>query len=308
MKLPMILSWSVRILLAVAYVFSGILKLYPIEFFENDMLMHHLSTEKLVLFQSRLLIGGELLVAAGILFALHDKLFVRLSFLMLAIYTLYLTILLILEGNNGNCGCFGNAIVLTPFEGIMKNVFLAGMTWIVWHNPVQYAFRWKNVVLVVMSLFTLALPFILNPVLLPKNVQTLEGEKTEIPLEILYETEGEIPPSFDVLHGKKIIAFMLLKCPHCRLAATRLEAIKRDHPELPIYAVLSGNANDIPAFMEETKLHDIPYQHFVSEHKIMKVSGAQFPAIYLVDDKMLDVSLEYYDLNSDVLLEWYHRP
>lgn len=272
------------------------------------MLIHHLSGESWVLFQSRLLIGSELLVAAGILTGLWDKFFVRLSFVMLLVYTIYLIILLIFEGNNGNCGCFGNAIVLTPFEGIVKNIFFAGMTWLVWKNPIDYSFRGKKVAIVLAVLITMALPFILNPVLLPKKIQTLTGEKIEVPLEILYESEGETPPTFDVLTGKKIVAFMLPRCPHCRLAATRLETIKREHPELPIYAVISGDEADMPSFLEETHLHDIPYQHFISQHKIMKVAGPQFPSILLVHDKILDISLEYYDLNSDVLLDWYHQP
>lgn len=308
MKLPKILSWSVRVMLAITFVISGLMKLYPIEFFENDLLLHHLSPEKLVLFESRLLIGSELFIAAGILLALNDKIFLRLSFLMLIVYTIYLFILILVEGNEGNCGCFGNAIILTPFEGILKNVFLLGMTWLVWKNQVNYSLRYKKITIGLMTAITLALPFILNPVLLPKTIESNGIEKTLLPLEILYETEGETPPMFDVKQGKKIVAFLLLRCPHCRLAATRLEAIKRDHPELPIYIILTGEANDIPDFIEESKLHDIPYQHFIAQHKVMKIAGAEFPQIMLIHDSMLEGSLDYYDITSESLLNWMNQP
>ena len=78
---------------------------------------------------------------------------------MLAFFTIHLLIQIYLTGNQGNCGCFGALIEMTPLEAIIKNVvaiillfllnvflqmikisFKNGVLYLFLHNPVFYLF------------------------------------------------------------------------------------------------------------------------------------------------------------------------
>lgn len=307
MKTSSIVSHISRAILAIAFIVSGILKLYPVEFFENDLLIHHLGSELLVMFEARLLIASELIIGIGILLAIYDKLFLSLSFVSLALYTLYLSFIVVTEGNSGNCGCMGNAISLSPAEGIMKNIFLLSLTYWVWQQPIKWSTRWRNAVVLFFGVLSLTAPFVLNPLSFPNKVATAGGEKNVLPLELLYTLTSEKAPTFDLTQGKKIIAFFLLNCSHCKLAATRFEAIKRSHPELPIYLILCGEKQELSKFLRETNMSQLPYSYFSSLHYFMKMSGPDFPAIYLVNNKIVDAQLAYNDINSAVLKTWYEE-
>lgn len=306
MSISTIFLWLCRITLSGAFLTSGLLKLYPIEFFENDLFLHHLGFESTIVFESRWLIGSEFIVAGGILFMLWDRLFLGISFIMLLVYTIYLAIILLVEGNSGNCGCFGNAIVLTPFEGILKNVALGVLTYILWKRQSSWIFPYRKIAISVLLVAGVALPFILNPVFFPQKINTLSGEKVVIPLEKLYSNHES--PAFDLQSGKKIVAFLLLECSHCRLTAARLEAIKRANPELPIYFVMCGEQEDLSSFLEETHVAEVPYSLIHSLHLIIKVAGPDFPAVYLMKDGVADAEFGFYDIESSVLLDWYTKP
>ncbi len=299
-------NWIIRVLLSAAFIASGLLKLYPIEFFENDLLLHHLGSDTWVMFEARWLIGSELIIGAGILFVLWDRFFLICSFAMLAFYTIYLIIILVIEGNSGNCGCFGNAIVLTPLEGILKNVMFAAFTLWLWKHQSEWVFRWKKIALIIVVVAGITTPFILNPVFFPKKVDTVDGEKTVVPLERLYANHES--PSVDLQHGKQIVAFLLLTCNHCRLAASRLEAIKRDHPELPIHFILCGEDKDLQGFLDEARVQEVSYNLVHSIHLVIKVAGPDFPAIYLLNDGVADAQFGFYDIESKTIIDWYHRP
>jgi hypothetical protein len=306
MKITILLSWICRIFLSAAFFTSGLFKLYPVEFFENDLLIHRLGTESTIAFEARLLIASELVIGAGILFFLWDKFFLRLSFIMLGVYTIYLLIILMVEGNSGNCGCFGNAIVLTPLQGIIKNVLFAVLTWILWKRPKIWPFRFQKVFVAAITLIGIATPFILNPIFFPTKVITTQGEKQLLPFEVIYENEYEAPPVWDVRQGKQVVGFLLLGCQHCRLAAARLDAIKRSHPELPMHLFLCGEDSELADFLEETHLETIEYHLFHSTPKFIKIAGPEFPAIYMVQDQAAIAKLGFYDIESDVLLNWYN--
>ncbi len=305
MRISVLLCWFCRIVLAGAFIASGVLKLYPIEFFENDLLLHHLGLESTIVFESRWLIGSEFIIAGGILFMLWDRLFLAVSFLMLLVYSVYLVIILLVEGNSGNCGCFGNAIVLTPLEGIFKNILLGLLTFVLWKNQSSWIFPYRKAAIIILLLLGTALPFILNPVFFPQKVNTDTGEKVMIPLERLYANHES--PEFDLQSGKKIVAFLLLKCSHCRLTAARLEAIKRSNPELPIYFVICGEQEELQSFLDEAHVEQTPYSLIHSLHLMIKVAGPDFPAVYLLNNGVADAEFGFYDIESSVLLDWYNK-
>ncbi len=129
-----IISWIIRIIIAVLFIVSAIAKMYPspyfaISTFEVKQLYSLGFTEAIAPFFSRILIGIELALGFLILQKHFLKNFVvPITILMLAVFVGHLTYVTFLSGgNSGNCGCFGELIPMTPIEAIIKNIVAIGL-------------------------------------------------------------------------------------------------------------------------------------------------------------------------------------
>ena len=129
-----IISWAIRILIAVLFIVSAVAKMYPspyfaISTFEVKQLYSLGFSESVAPFFSRILIGIELALGFLILQKHYLKNFlVPVTILMLAVFVGHLTYVSYLKGgNSGNCGCFGELLPMTPIEAIIKNIVAIGL-------------------------------------------------------------------------------------------------------------------------------------------------------------------------------------
>ena len=129
-----IISWAIRIIIAILFIVSAVAKMYPspyfaITTFEVKQLYTLGFRESVAPFFSRILIGIELALGFLILQKHYLKNFiVPVTILMLAVFVCHLTYVTYLSGGNtGNCGCFGELLPMTPIEAIIKNVVAIAM-------------------------------------------------------------------------------------------------------------------------------------------------------------------------------------
>ncbi len=118
-------SILIRILIGSLFVFSGSVKLFPIEYFEMQLLAHGITNWLIIVVLARFVIVVE--IFTGIMFLLNYNLksfFIPFAIFLLSIFSLDLIITILLQGFGGNCGCFGQIIEMTPPEALLKNVFL----------------------------------------------------------------------------------------------------------------------------------------------------------------------------------------
>jgi uncharacterized membrane protein YphA (DoxX/SURF4 family) len=297
---------ALTIILGLSYIFSGIVKLVPSEFFENDLLKAGLGNDWTVLFLSRLIIGSEFVIGILIIFRLYPRQVLRLSLLMLLAYTIYLIYFILRFGNEGNCGCYGHDIVLSPAEGILKNIGIAGITLILlryWSTDgmIKRWQKWATGIILVAGMIS---PFIIYPIDFPEKIQRNGKVFKKIDLDPIYM---ESNPNFEMRSGKSIVAFLSMTCPRCKVAANKLEIIKRQHPELPIYFVINGEDEDFPQFIQSTELRDVPFTRFQKGDELVRICGAHFPAIYMLKDSYLEHDLDYEAINSDNFTEWMNE-
>ena len=119
------LNYTLRILVSALFIFSGIVKLYPIEPFELTLIDVGMSNWSFAPIMARLLIGTEIFLGLAVL--LNTKFLpsvLKYTLILTGFFTFYLTLLWIFRGNNVNCGCLGSYILLTPAESIAKNLVL----------------------------------------------------------------------------------------------------------------------------------------------------------------------------------------
>ena len=123
-KINKYLPWTFRIIISVLFLLSAVAKSYPIWAFEKQLVDLGIADWCFAPHLARLIIALELSVAVAILQKHFVKRFVIPgTILLLAVFCVHLGIQMVQSGAmNGNCGCFGQLIPMTPLEALIKNL------------------------------------------------------------------------------------------------------------------------------------------------------------------------------------------
>lgn len=295
--------------LGLVFIYSGYSKLFPaIEPFEFTFVDIGVANWYTAPVFARLLIGLEFFL--GVLLILNynlRKFTLPFTLSLLLFFIIYLSIQLIKNGNEGNCGCFGEQIHMSPAQGILKNVIMIAtgiLAYILWEG---WKVRYNALLLSLIGASVLSVPFLLNPVDYTYTSNNLD-EKVNYPLELnlLYEPEDSTKveiPKIDLRKGKHVVAFLSLTCGHCRIAAKKFKLIKKNNPGLPIYFVLNGDREKYKEFIEDTKADNIP-SSFCLGKSFVQLSSAHLPRIYYLDNTLVVKKVDYYELNQYAIENW----
>lgn len=297
------------------FIFSGYTKLYPIEPFEYtfvDLVPIAIGINwKMAPFIARFMIGAEFLI--GILLVLNinlRKTTYKLGVGILLLFCIYLLLLILLVGNKGNCGCFGTYFPMTPLQALIKNVCMLIVLFMLY----KYHEGWEpnkkyKLLIVLVYISSFAMPFVLNPVELDYSEAYLNKPENNYKLELdsLYANAKLNVPPKTLSEDKHIIAFMSLTCLHCRIAAKKIRIIAERDPKIPFYFVLNGNEKNLRSFFDDTHTEKIP--HCILKGKVFAyLAGLNVPSIYLVNNSMVEHSLNYMELDQTELENWLSSP
>lgn len=303
----------VMILLSVAlglvFIYSGYTKIDPVietfEFTFVDIGVGNWYTAPII---ARALIGLEFFIGFLLIINYNLKKFtLPLTIGLLAFFCIYLILQIAISGNNGNCGCFGEHLKMTPLQAIIKNVVMiaiAVLIYFLWHG---WKVKYNKLFNSFFAVTAIALPFILNPVDYSYSSNNLD-EKVNYPLDLnlIYHPEDTSKvekPKRELRSGKHVLAFLSLKCPHCRIAAKKFRLINKNNPNLPIYFVLNGDKKDLKPFYEDTKSEAIPAS-FVLGKAFINLAGTNLPRIYYIDNSIVIKKVDYYELNQYQIEDW----
>jgi len=294
------------VLLGMVFVFSAYVKLYPIELFELTFIDAGISNWVIAPYIARLFIATEFFLGFLLIFNLYlNRITLKLTLCMLVLFTVYLIILILTEGNSGNCKCFGNFISLTPLESIVKNIIMAGIIFILYKFHKGFQFRFSRMAASGILIISLALPFILNPpdAFISEKIFNADKVNYDLGLDVLYNNPKVKAPAEELRKGKHIIAFMSMTCPHCRIGAYKLHIIKKKNPGIPMFIILNGDIEDLKPFEDDTKATNIPYTILLGQDFI-KIAGVQLPAIFWVNNGQVEKRTNYFQLNQAEIENW----
>ena len=286
----------IRVTIGSVFIFSGYVKLYPIEPFEYTFVEHGFANWTIAPFLARFLICFEIFLGAMFILNLKPKLTLKASLALLLLFTFYLTYAIITEGNDRNCGCFGTFLEMTPSQAIIKNIIMMGLILVLFKSHSEL--NWKPILLtIIVGLTALVVPFILNPVDI-QNSENTNSEKVNYPLDTTllgnYKFGNEKP---DLTKGKYLISFLSVTCSHCKTAGLKLSIINKKMKLPPSYIVLFGKEKYIKNFFEYTKL-TFPYYYYPDE-KIFKIIGYSFPVVLYVEDGIIKRKWNGYTLSQE---------
>ena len=132
-----------RLVLAVAFILSGFVKAvdplgtqYKIHDYLGAMGLGSMMPDFVTLSAAVLLSAVEFIFGICLLFAIRRRLVSKLVLALLVVMTL-LTLWLALANPISDCGCFGDAIVLTNWQTFWKNIILLACAVIVWKHPLE---------------------------------------------------------------------------------------------------------------------------------------------------------------------------
>jgi len=300
--------------LGLIFIYSGYTKLDPvIETFEFTFVDIGIANWYSAPIMARLLIGLEFFLGFLLIFNYNLKKFtLPFTISLLLLFIVYLLIQIGVEGDKGNCGCFGEHFKMTPSQAIIKNIIMIAGGVIVyfifegWKIKTQ-RFKGNKTFLVITCLVMVTLPFIFNRVDYSYTSNNLD-EKVNYPLELnlLYHPEDTAKvqvPKPDLTKGKQVLAFLSLSCPHCRVAAKKFRLIKKNNPSLPIYFILNGDKEKYAPFIEDTKADNIPFS-FCLGKTFVRLASTQLPRIYYLDNGIVVKKVDYYELNQYRIEDW----
>src|ERR1035437_8147995 len=296
------------ILMGGVFIFSGYAKLHPIEPFEYTFVDMGVSGWRLAPYIARFFISLEFFIGILFLFNFKIKTTCKISSVVLVFFSLYLIGLIFLTGNKGNCGCFGNYLVMTPLQALIKNAIMLLVTALIFNNHKGFSFKKDIILFYTLALASLATPHILNYVDLDYSEAYLTKHEDfyKIELDTLYKYAKINTPPKSLSIGKHVIAFMSATCPHCRIAAKKMKIIKEKNPAIPVYLVLNGDEKDFKIFFEDTKATNIPYCNLNGKGFIF-LAGTTMPYICLINNSMVENTVDYMRLDQEQIENWLKK-
>src|ERR1035437_9973769 len=160
--LKKILLSVLSVLMGGVFIFSGYAKLHPIEPFEYTFVDLGVSGWRLAPYIARFFIGLEFFIGVLFLFNVKIKTTCKISAIVLVFFSLYLIGLIFLTDNKGNCGCFGNYLVMTPLQALTKNAIMLLVTAIIFKQYKGFSFKRDGYLFYSLMLASLVTPHILN--------------------------------------------------------------------------------------------------------------------------------------------------
>jgi uncharacterized membrane protein YphA (DoxX/SURF4 family) len=251
-----------------------------------------------------LMIGIEAALGALLVLNLYgkNKWVLKGAIAMLVAFSIYLIYLWIKVGNDINCGCFGDAIWMSPSASLIKNLLLAIAIIILLKFHRGLVFKRNYLLIWAIAAIFIAIPYIMYP--LPDNEpEWIRKDRHQVDLSSLYAPGKTDAPKVDLTKGKHIVAFLSLSCPHCRVAAYKMHVMKMRNPSLPFHMVLAGKDKYWKDFFSETKAANIPYTRLDAD-TFTGLVGFSWPVIYLLKDSWIEAETNYVQMDQTQIENW----
>ena len=295
--------------LGLLFVYSAWAKLVPvIETFEMSFVETGLANWYTAPVLARLLIGLEFFIGLLLMASYNLRRFtLPVTIGLLLFFILYLLIQVARSGNEGNCGCFGEHIRMTPMMAVTKNLFMILGCLCLYLLPAGWRARRNALITILAALPCAVLPFAINPIDYTYTSNNLE-EKVGYPLDLdlLYApadpAKVEIP-SVDLRRGRHVLSFLSLTCRHCRIAAKKMRLIAARNPAISFYFVLNGEEKDYQDFIDETGASNIPSSYCLGK-SFVQLASAHLPRIYYIDNGTVVKKVDYFELNEYAIERW----
>lgn len=270
------LPWTIRIIVCILFLLSGVAKMFPLWAFEKQLVDLGICDWCWAHYLARCIIGFEIAIGIAIL-QKHflKRIVIPATIILLVAFCLHLAIQMYQFGPmNGNCGCFGQLIPMTPLEAFIKNILTIGL--LVWlyrlvSEPESSRKKYLHLLLILgasVLLMFMAFPFCpcekevkkmpVTEVLDSAATIVVDSFITTRPKEpikkdtVVKKVEEKAPKKtvsrfskitdfsgkkVNLDEGKKIVCLFAPGCDHCRATAKEICALAKSMNMPPVYVI-----------------------------------------------------------------------
>lgn len=312
-----------RIIVGALFIFSGFVKLVdPIgsqykfqEYFSESVL----NMEFLIPFAlpfAIVLIVAEILLGVTILIGYKPKITVWSLFVITLVF-LFLTWYSAYYNKVTDCGCFGDAIKLTPWETFYKNIILIALIvlLVIKVDVIQPIFGGKIpklITLVSLAVFMFIIQHVLTH--LPIIDFRAYAVGKNIPEGMIYPEDGSIPPVHDfmledaqadlapeLLKTEKlmlIVIYNLDKSDANGFPAIKEIATKAKEKGYTVYGVSASFTDHLIAAQKE---HALPFEFLFCDETTLKTMIRANPGVIILDKGTVTQKKNWVDVDEIVL-------
>ena len=230
------LSFAIRLILGLAFIVSGALKLLPLTYFELLLEYQGLASMTFAPYLARIVIVLELSVGCAFLFGFGRGNWLALLYLgLLLVFSFQLVLQLSLDGNANSCGCFGTWFSVSPFASLVKNIVLALLLFI----ALRFGKEQKSERILYFLIFlTVGIALFIS---FPIQSKTVENNSSEVIKTLDVKFIDDLFEGVDLKRGDYIITALSTECSQCFERGLELNLLSRNNEDFPvIYNVLVG--------------------------------------------------------------------
>ena len=190
-----------------------------------------------------------------------------------------------------DCGCLGSWIVLGPVETLLKNVALVGLIGFAWigarasgvaKEPARPGRNFSRPIAAAGMSAVLALAaydLVTTPQVTPGA--PVDEDPSRPYARFVFEADGE---SFDLGHGKHLVALLNATCEHCQASVPALNEIFVADGMPELVALMMGGPAEIEEFRNSTA--PVFALHGIDTPTFMELLGSTPPRLaYVVDGR-----------------------
>jgi uncharacterized membrane protein YphA (DoxX/SURF4 family) len=305
------LFFVLRIVLGIIFLYSGYSKLFNTLPLEMSLTDTGLFNWGIAPFVSRFFVGLEFLLGFMLILGFRlKKITTPLAIGLLSVFSLYLLFLLITQNSNVDCNCFGDKILMTASQALVKNIVMILMLgcFLKFSTAFELDFdKNSNFYYLFISAMIIYSPFISNK--MDANFANFDKNKTNYtpPLHLLNPSNDTAISKINYKSGKQILAFLSISCKHCNYTAKKLGIMKRQNPNLPISLIINGDKKELNTFIEKNNARNLSFQFFKGKETLIQIAGPNAPVIMLLNNGVVEFKPSYKELSDKNLTDWFNK-
>ena len=300
-----IFHYLLLLIISAVFIYSGYSKLYPAEPFELFVFSHSFFNWLNSTIIVRLLIGIEFSIGLLLLFNIFTKRILQITVVILSIFTFYLLFIYFFDKDINDCKCFGENLILTPLQSILKNIVLIGISIYLVIKNKPFHFKYQKLVLILSIATGLTMPFILSP---PdgfidtsyKNKLTHDKIDSDIIGDFTFQNKH-----LSFKNGKAMVCFFSMGCKFCQMAAHKISiSVTKSKSDFPIYYVFYGNKENLKIFWKNSKSKKFPYK-IINTGLFFSYSGNSLPSIMFIENEKIKKHVGYRALDDKMIYDFF---
>ena len=251
---------------------------------------HELFSWNITTFLTRILISCEACLGLMLIIGIYPKLSRWLAVGSLSLFTIYVLLKpLFFQVDAENCHCFGEVLILSDSQTIIKNVILLLLCIALFFDR-GWKIKYSKLILSLCFLAPLATFYIVRPP--DMIVNSLYGKQAQLNMESFEKLIAlDQVQELNVSEGKKVLCLYSTGCKHCKRTAIKLDVmIKRHNLDKDKFAVIFwGKAESIDVFYNDTAIEKLPTAKVPPLLFLSATNGRQPIIVLLENGKVVDL-------------------